>query len=159
VTDPAYRRPGWLRVKLINPLFRTLVLRAGLGRRGEQNLLRVLRVRGRRSGREHDVPMRIVVWQGRRYVVSLLGEAQWVRNLRAAGTAEVLTSTSTEPVVASEMQSAEKVAFLGWYCRQPARRLRLRTGLTVNPGELPPAELDRLARQHPVFRLDPAGDN
>jgi hypothetical protein len=51
VTDRYYRPPTWVRTRLANPLFRVLVLRAGLGRRGDQNLMRVLRVRGRRSGR------------------------------------------------------------------------------------------------------------
>jgi hypothetical protein len=155
--DSTYRRPGWLRLKLINPLFRALVLRAGLGRRAEQNLLRVLRVRGRHSGREHDVPIRIAVWAGKRYVVSLLGEAQWVRNLRATGTAQVLASGSAEPVIASEIHAEEKLAFLRWYCRQPTHRLTVHTGQDGKPGDVPLAELDRLAGQHPIFRLDPAG--
>jgi hypothetical protein len=48
----------------------------------------VLRVRGRRSGRTYEVPVRIAGWNGQRYVVSVQGESQWARNLRAAGEAE-----------------------------------------------------------------------
>jgi len=150
-----YRRPTWIRLRLVNPVLRALVLRAGLGRRGEQNLMRVLRVRGRRSGRQHDTPIRIAAWNGGRYIVSLLGEAQWVRNLRAAGTAELLVTTTVEPVLAHEIDAEEKLAFLRWYCRQPDHRLSVRAGLKVDPAKLTPADIDRLAQEHPVFRLDP----
>jgi deazaflavin-dependent oxidoreductase (nitroreductase family) len=157
MTHTVYRRPTWVRVKIVNPVLSALVLRTGLGRRGEQNLLRVLRVRGRRSGREYDTPVRIAIRGGTRYVVSLLGEAQWVRNLRAAGTAQLLVGTSAEPVHSYEIGGEEKVAFLEWYCRQPAHRLSVRAGLKVNPVQLTSADISRLVRHHPIFRLDPAG--
>ena len=157
MTDTLYRRPTWVRVRLVNPLLRAMVLRAGLGRRGEQNVMRVLRVRGRRSGREYEVPLRIAIWEGKRYVVSLQGEAEWARNLRAAGTAQLLVGTNVEPIVGHEIRGEEKVAFLHWYCRQPAHRLSVRAGLKVNPANPTPADIDWLVRQHPIFRLDPAG--
>jgi len=153
--DAPYRRPTWVRIRLVNPLLRAMVLRGGLGSRGEQNVMRVLRVRGRRSGRQHDIPIRIAAWNGERHIVSLLGEAQWVRNLRAAETAQLLVGTTVEPVRAHEIDAEEKLAFLQWYCRQPEHRLSVRAGLKVDPGNLTPADLDRLVRQNPVFRLDP----
>ncbi len=158
MTDRYYRRPTWVRVRLVNPLFRTLVLRAGLGRRGRggQDVMRVLRVRGRRSGRSYDVPVRIATWDGQRYILSMLGEAQWVRNLRAAGAAQLLVGTSVEPVAAREIWAEEKAAFLTWYCQHPAYRLRARTALRADTANLTPAEVDRLARRYPVFRLEPA---
>ncbi len=152
-----YRRPTWVRLRLVNPILRAMVLRAGLGRRGEQNLMRVLRVRGRRSGREYETPVRIAVWNGGRYVVSLMGEAEWARNLRAAGTAQLLLGTSVEPVVAYEISGEEKTAFLLWYCKQPYHMLSVRAGLRVNPAKLTPAKIDRVVRQFPIFRLDPSG--
>ncbi len=151
MTDTVYRRPTWLRRRLVNPALRAVVLRTGLGRGGDRNLLRVLRVRGRHSGREHDVPLRVAVWNGDRYVVSLLGEAQWVRNLRTAGTAQLLVGRGVEQVIAYEIEGEEKAAFLRWYCRQPEHRLGVRAGMRVNPAR---ADLDRLVRQHPIFRLD-----
>jgi deazaflavin-dependent oxidoreductase (nitroreductase family) len=157
VIDRYYRPPTWVRRRLVNPLLRALVLRAGLGRRGDQNVMRVLRVRGRRSGRSYDVPVRIAAWDGRRYILSLLGESQWARNLRAAGTAHLLVDTSVEPVVARELHAEEKAAFLAWYCQQPEHRLSVRSGLKADPANLTPAEADRLARQYPVFRLESAG--
>jgi deazaflavin-dependent oxidoreductase (nitroreductase family) len=157
MTGRYYRPPTWVRVRLVNPLLRALVLRAGLGRRGDQNLMRVLRVQGRRSGRLYEVPMRIATWDGQRYIVSLQGDSQWARNLRAAGTAQLLVGTSVEPVVAREIQAEEKAAFLAWYCQQPDHQLSVRYGLKADTANLTPAEVDRLARQYPVFRLEPAG--
>jgi len=155
--DAIYRHPTWVRVRLVNPLLRLLVLRASPGRRGEQNLMRVLRVRGRRSGREHEVPVRIAAWNGHRYLVSLLGEAEWARNLRVASAAQLLAGTTVEPVIAREIRAGEKQAFLLWYCQHPANRLSARAGLKVDPARLTQADIDRVARQHPIFRLDPAG--
>jgi deazaflavin-dependent oxidoreductase (nitroreductase family) len=159
LTDRYYRPPTWVRTRLVNPLFRVLVLRAGLGRRGRggQDLMRVLRVRGRRSGRVYDVPVRVATWNGQRHVLSMLGEAQWVRNLRAAGAAQLLVGRQVEPVVARELRAEEKAAFLTWYCQHPAYRLRARTALGADTANLTAAEIDRLARQYPVFRLEPAG--
>ena len=45
-----------------------------------------LEIRGRRSGRVISFPVVIADFDGDRYLVSMLGEnANWVRNLRAAG--------------------------------------------------------------------------
>jgi deazaflavin-dependent oxidoreductase (nitroreductase family) len=156
VTDRYYRPPTWVRRRLVNPLFRFLVLRAGLGWR-RRSVPGGLRVRGRRSGRLYEVPVRIATWNGRRYVLSMLGEAQWVRNLRAAGAAQLLLGRQVEPVAAREIRTEEKAAFLTWYCQHPAYRLRARTALGADTANLTAAEVDRLARRYPVFRLEPAG--
>jgi deazaflavin-dependent oxidoreductase (nitroreductase family) len=149
----------WVYKRFANPLLRTLVLRFGLGRRGDQNVMRVLRVQGRRSGRLYDVPVRISTWNGSRHVVSLLGggDAQWARNLRAAGAAHLLVGTTVEPVVAHEIQAEEKSEFFTWYCRQPAHRTNVRSGLGVDPSDVSPTEIDLMARQHAVFRLEHRG--
>ena len=112
MTDRYYRPPTWVRTRLVNPVLRALVLRAGLGRGGDQNLMRVLRVRGRRSGRSYEVPVRIAAWNGQRYILSLLGESQWARNLRAAGTAQLLLGRQVEPVVAREPTPRRRRPFL-----------------------------------------------
>ena len=51
----------------------------------------VLEVRGRRSDRTISFPVVIADYEGERYLVSMLGEnANWVRNVRAAGGVAVL---------------------------------------------------------------------
>ena len=115
--------------------------------------MRVLRVRGRRSGREFDVPIRVAVRDGERYVVSLLGQTEWARNLRAAGTAQLVAGTAVETVTAHELSTVDKREFLAWYCGVPAHGLSVRAGLKLDPADPAPDDLARAARQHPVFRL------
>jgi hypothetical protein len=98
--------------------------------------------------------VRIATWGGRRYILSMLGESQWARNLRVAGMAQLIVGTAVEPVTATEVHADDKAAFLTWYCRHPAYRLRARYGLRADTAHLTPAEIDRLARQYPVFRLE-----
>ena len=50
---------------------------------------RVLTIRGRRSGKAISVPLAVAEVDGRRWVIGTFGETNWVRNLRAAGEAEV----------------------------------------------------------------------
>src|SRR4029077_109210 len=45
----------------------------------------VLEVRGRRSGRTISLPVDPIDLDGRRYLVCARGDANWVRNARAAG--------------------------------------------------------------------------
>jgi deazaflavin-dependent oxidoreductase (nitroreductase family) len=153
---PAYRRPTWVRRALVNPVARFLVLR-GLTGRAEQNLMRVLRVAGRRTGRPHDVPIRVAVKDGQHYVVSLLGETEWARNLRAAGTATVLDGPRATTVRAEELTPRESAAFLRWYVTIPEHGLSVRAGLRINPRRPDPEGLRRAAEGHPVFRLVPVG--
>ena len=55
--------------------------RAGISVMGS----RVLAVRGRKSGEWRTTPVNLLTVQDTRYLVAPRGQAQWVRNLRAAG--------------------------------------------------------------------------
>jgi hypothetical protein len=138
--------------RILNPVVRRLALR-GLGTSGDQNVLRILRVHGRHSGRVHELPVRLAIRDGRRYVVSVVGDAEWVRNLRAAGTAGLRVGTDVEPVAAREILGEEKAAFIRWYCQLPDYRLSVRLGLGVEPGHLTTAAIERISREHPVFEF------
>src|SRR5690242_13135955 len=61
----------------------TLLLRRGV--KLATNTL--LTVPGRKSGLPRTTPVTLIERDGRRYVQSPFGEVDWVRNLRAAGTA------------------------------------------------------------------------
>ena len=52
---------------------------------------------------------------------------------------------------------ADEEAFLRWCCQRLEHRLSVRTGLRMDPQHLTPSDIDRAVRQHPVFRLDRAG--
>jgi deazaflavin-dependent oxidoreductase (nitroreductase family) len=153
MTSSNNRQPRFYSV--VNPIFRFLVLRFGLGSRDRQDSLRILRVRGRKSGRLYDLPVRIAVFNDQRYILSMLGESQWVHNLRVVGAAQLMVGKKVEPIRADEIQGEEKAAFLTWYIQYPKNAQRARYGLKVDPKHLTPADVDRLAGLYPVFRLDP----
>src|SRR5437867_7624819 len=76
---PRYLRPGALE----RILGRTLVLLVRIGLvRGH---FYVLEIRGRKSGRTISLPVDPLEFEGRRYLVCARGNANWVRNARAAG--------------------------------------------------------------------------
>src|SRR5260370_41789654 len=63
------------------------------------NYLVTLEVVGRKSGQMVSLPVVIAVFNGQRYLVSMLGEwANWVQNVRAAGGRAVLHSAGRERV-------------------------------------------------------------
>lgn len=58
----------------------------------------LITVRGRRTGRPRTTPVTICDYGGRRGMISPFGETNWVRNLRAAGTASVRIGRRREEV-------------------------------------------------------------
>src|SRR4029450_8858037 len=79
-TPAHYRRPGWFTQHVFNPSVAFLT-RRGISVWGS----RVLEGTGRRAGEPRRLPVNLLTYQGRQYLVSPRGEGQWVRNARAAG--------------------------------------------------------------------------
>jgi hypothetical protein len=50
-----------------------------------------LEVKGRRTGRPHTVALVIAEYEGEHYLVSMLGECEWVKNVRAYGAAHIVS--------------------------------------------------------------------
>ncbi len=156
MTAAGYQKPSRLTTafyRIVNPLIRFLVFRFNFQRDGEQDALRILRVRGRKSGKLYETPVRVATFEGGRYIVASTGESQWVRNLRTSGSADFLVGTTVEPILAHELQDREKIRFWTWYCQQPMYATRVRYGLGTNTKQLMPEGLERLARRYPVFRI------
>jgi deazaflavin-dependent oxidoreductase (nitroreductase family) len=113
----------------------------------------VLEVRGRRSGRTISFPVVIADYEGDRYLVSMLGkDANWVRNVRAAGGVAVLRHGGREAVRLEEVSVDARPAILRRY-------------LAVAPGARPHIPVDRhapleefekISPQVPVFRITAA---
>jgi deazaflavin-dependent oxidoreductase (nitroreductase family) len=103
-TSTIRRPPAW--VTVFNPVSRFL-LRAGvpLGLNG------LITVPGRKSGIPRTTPVAIIENAGRRWIWAPWGEAQWARNLRAAGRATITLHRRAEDVTARELDRAERVAF------------------------------------------------
>ncbi|MFI7110873.1 nitroreductase family deazaflavin-dependent oxidoreductase [Nonomuraea sp. NPDC050227] len=111
----------------------------------------VLQVVGRRSGALTSVPVAVARHDGGEYLVSMLGpEANWVRNVRAAGGRAVLRRRGrAAPVRLAEVPVERRAEILRRYAAvAPGARPHLGLG--------PKAPLDRfrrIAAGHPVFRI------
>ena len=108
-------------------------------------LASVLVVPRRRSGGLQAVPVNVVRVGRARYLVSMRGETQWVRNLRAAGEAELRRFRRSERIRAVEVPVDERAPIIAAY------RARWdfvnRRFFASRPD----------AADHPVFRLVPTG--
>jgi deazaflavin-dependent oxidoreductase (nitroreductase family) len=115
---------------------------------------RVLEVRGRRSGLPRRTPVNVLSHDGDRYLVAPRGETEWVRNVRAAGTATLHLGRRAEEVTVREVRDEDKPPILRAYLK----RWKWEVGKFfegVGP-DASDAELLAVAPDHPVFRLGPA---
>ncbi len=119
------------------------------------NYFVTLEVIGRRSGRTIKFPLAMVVLDGGRYLVSMLGaEASWVKNIRAAGGRATLRHGRTEHVQLEEVPVGQRGRVLKLYLqRAPGARPHIPVDL-----DAPLEEFEAAAAQIPVFRVLPASD-
>jgi hypothetical protein len=77
------------------------------------SLMVSLETKGRRTGRTLRVPLVVAKLDGRRYLVSMLGEnADWVRNVRASNGEAVLRHGISEPVKLQEVAVSKRPPIL-----------------------------------------------
>jgi deazaflavin-dependent oxidoreductase (nitroreductase family) len=92
------------------PLFTPLATRLlRMGRIMGPNTL--LTVRGRKSGEMRTTPVAMVEVDGKRWIIGTFGDTNWVRNLRAAGEAEISTGSRHEKVRSVELSREEGARF------------------------------------------------
>lgn len=116
------------------------------------NYMVTLEVRGRRSGRTISLPLVMVVVEGERYLVSMLGEeVDWVRNAKAAGGHVTLRHGSREEVRLEEVAVDRRAPLLKAYLK---RAPGARPHLPIHK-DAPLAEFERVSPQFPVFRVVP----
>ena len=138
-------------VGLLNPIIKRLL---GAGLPFGPNVL--MTVRGRTSGTPHTFPVAILASDGRRFVQSPFGDVNWVRNLRASGTAILTKGAHREEVDAIEL-APEAAATALREALAPYLRSRL-TGVVVRHSFHVRADSSiedyvDLARTHPMFEL------
>src|SRR5438552_9152861 len=111
-----------------------------------------LEVPGRRTGHLVSFPVVVADYEGGRYLVSMLGkDANWVRNVRAAGGRVVLRRGGREQVRLEEVEPGDRAAILRRYLQAaPGARPHLPVDRHA-----PLAEFERIAEQYPVFRITP----
>jgi deazaflavin-dependent oxidoreductase (nitroreductase family) len=116
---------------------------------GPKRLAR-LEVRGRRTGRRFSFPVVIAEFEGERYLVAMLGpEANWVRNVRAAGGNAVLRHGRREEVVLKEVDPSVRAPILRRYVEvAPGARAHFPVGRHA-----PLEQFEQIAERYPVFRI------
>lgn len=76
-----------------------------------------LEVRGRVSGRPRRLPILRTTYQGEDYLVSLAGESQWVRNVRAAAGRAIIRRRGTHRVRLEEVPPEARAPVIAEYRR------------------------------------------
>jgi deazaflavin-dependent oxidoreductase (nitroreductase family) len=110
----------------------------------------LLTIRGRRSGVERTIPIRLMKHDGQEWFVAPYGPRDWVLNARAAGEAVVRRGRRSRQVRLKEVSAAVAAPVLAAYVRkEPVTRpfFDARVGDAVSAFE---AEAPR----HPVFRVE-----
>jgi deazaflavin-dependent oxidoreductase (nitroreductase family) len=126
-----YLKPSWLISRVVNPLLMRF------------SVVPTLRVRGRKTGRWHSVPVNVLELDGERYLVAPRGETDWVRNLRAAGSGQLQYGRSTESFTAVEVLDEDKPRVIAGYLARWERQVRDQFEALPDPAD------------HPVFRIAP----
>ncbi len=140
-----YQRPSWFTKNVANAAV-LLLVRLGLKPGGAH----LLAVRGRKSGEWRTVPVNPLEFDGARYLVAPRGETEWVRNIRAAGEAELRSGSQTEPFKVVELNDDEEPAVLREYLRRWGGVTAAYFDATADASD---EELRRIAPDHPSFRI------
>jgi deazaflavin-dependent oxidoreductase (nitroreductase family) len=138
------QRPNWI-TKILNRAWAIVA-----SRNATSSGLVALEVVGRKSGRIVSFPLVMVIVDGQRYLVSMLGDnVQWVRNVRASGGKAVLRSGGREDIQLEEIPADQRAPILKAY-------LQIATGARPHvpvDKDAPLAEFEKIATTFPVFRL------
>jgi hypothetical protein len=115
------------------------------------NYLVTLEVVGRQSGKTIRFPLALVVMNGKRYLVSMLGEeANWVRNVKAAGGKARLVHGISEPVLLQEVAVSQRAPILKAYLQlAPGARPHIPISQAA-----PVAAFENIAARYPVFSVE-----
>jgi deazaflavin-dependent oxidoreductase (nitroreductase family) len=133
------QHPSFTERRLVTPLLRLLAGRLGLDVDG----IRLLEVRGRHSGTWHTTPLKVLTHAGQRYLVSLHGPSDWVRNLRVHPHARLRLGQHLQHVTAVELPDELTAPVLDAYLAATRRR----TTRQLLAGT------DTRAQDHPLFQL------
>ncbi len=131
---------------LVNPLVKGL-LRLGM----PMGPMRLLSFRGRKSGRERRTPVAILDNNGNRYIVSVYGLSQWVRNLRAAGEGKLRKGWRSQSVRIVELSPKDAAPILKVGLATAPSFLKKYFETTADSSM---EAFERDAVHHPVFKIE-----
>ena len=95
-----------------------------------------------------STPVSLVTVDGRRYIVAAFAQADWVKNVRAAGAGDLARGRRHESVRLVELPVAERGPVLREFLRQVPGGVRF-FGMSSDPDAIVAA-----ADRYPVFRID-----
>jgi deazaflavin-dependent oxidoreductase (nitroreductase family) len=98
----------------VERIFNTLVgalVRVGIGK----PKMRVLEVRGRKSGKLYSLPVDLLQFAGKTYLVAPRGHTQWVQNAEAAGVVTLRRGSSSARYSLRKLAAPEKPPVLKAY--------------------------------------------
>ncbi|HEU0001653.1 MAG TPA: nitroreductase family deazaflavin-dependent oxidoreductase [Ktedonobacteraceae bacterium] len=124
----------------------TALLRAGV----KMGTTSLLTVRGRKSGQPHTVLVVLVEQNDQRWLVAPYGAVQWVRNIRAAGTATLTRSRHSEEITVTELPAQEAAPVLKQYLSRVSGGVRIYFDARKDS---PIEAFEREASRHPVFQV------
>jgi F420H(2)-dependent quinone reductase len=108
-----------------------------------------LEVLGRRSGQVTRFPLGMADVDGEWYLVSMLGECNWVRNVRAANGRAALRRRQSLPIRLDELPVAMRASVIKRYVEQvPGARPHVPVDR-----HRPVAAFEAIAAHYPVFRV------
>lgn len=144
-----YIAPDWFTRRVFNPAV-ALFTRAGLSVKGS----RVLEVRGRKSGELRTTVVNLLTVDGVQYLVAPRGTTQWVRNVRAAGTATLRVGRRRQSIRVEELADADKPPILRAYLKEWAWEVgKFFDGLSKDSSD---TEVLAAAAGFPAFRIQNA---
>jgi deazaflavin-dependent oxidoreductase (nitroreductase family) len=112
--------------------------------------MRLLQVRGRKSGKIFTTPVNLVVLDGRRYLVAARGDTAWSRNARVSGEVTLKRGSNLDRCRVVLVPDSDKPpvlkAFLDAYASQVQRFFPVNAGAPVEA-------FREMAPQAPVFEL------
>jgi hypothetical protein len=146
LTPENYRRPGTAE-RLFGRIL-IVLLRMGAVR----GHFYVLEVRGRKSGRTVSLPVDLLDFNGRRYLVCARGESNWVRNARAAGEVVLARAMRRQRYSVQEVPVAMRPPMLKAYLDRFVTEVQ--RFFPVPKGSGVEAFTDLVTR-YPVFELQP----
>lgn len=115
------------------------------------NYLVTLEVVGRQSGKVVRFPLAMTVIKKERYLVSMLGqEANWVKNIRAAGGKARLVHGIRENVILSAIHVSQRAKIIKAFLKiAPGARPHIPVDK-----DAPLAAFEKIAEQYPVFKVN-----
>lgn len=112
--------------------------------------MRVLEVRGRKSGKLYTLPVDLLSHDGKLYLVAPRGRAEWVRNAEASGSVVLRRGRHADSYQLRALSDVEKPAILAAYLDRFRREVQRFFPL---PAGSPATEFSSVAARYPAFEL------